>query len=99
MTIRLAVVAVAFAAQAALAQEQSPDTARVPTVIVTATRVPLNQSALPVAVSVITNEELRVRGITTVADALQDVTSAYVTQAGSQGATTSLFLRGGESKY
>src|SRR5207253_4848828 len=47
----------------------------------------------------IDGEELRTRGVTTVADALRDVTSAYVAQTGSQGGTTSLFLRGGESKY
>jgi vitamin B12 transporter len=81
------------------AQEQTRDTARVDPVVVTATRTPLDRSALPVAVTVISGDDLRIRGITTVADALQDVTSAYVAQAGSQGATTSLFLRGGESKY
>ena len=81
------------------AQEQRRDTARVAPVVVTATRTPLDPSTLPVAVTVISGDDLRLRGITTVADALQDVTSAYVAQAGSQGATTSLFLRGGESKY
>jgi vitamin B12 transporter len=82
-----------------MAQQQSRDTARVPSVVVSATRAPLAQSALPVAVTVITGEELRVRGITTVADALGDVTSASGARTGSAGATTSLFLRGGESKY
>lgn len=82
-----------------VAQEPARDTARVDPVVVTATRAPLDRSLLPVAVTVIHGDDLRVRGITTVADALQDVTSAYVAQAGSQGATTSLFLRGGESKY
>lgn len=89
----------AFAVTPLLAQEQTRDTARVDPVVVTATRSPLERSTLPVAVTVITGEDLRIRGITTVADALHDVTSAYVAQAGSQGATTSLFLRGGESKY
>ncbi|MEX2151689.1 MAG: TonB-dependent receptor [Gemmatimonadaceae bacterium] len=81
------------------AQEQSRDTARVEPVVVTATRIPISQGSLPVAVTVITGDELRLRGVTTVADALRDVTSAYVAQTGSPGATTSLFLRGGESKY
>jgi vitamin B12 transporter len=88
-----------FASIPALAQERSTDTARVDPVIITATRVPLSQANLPVAVTVITGEELRLRGITSVGDALTDLTSAYVAQAGSPGATTSLFLRGGESKY
>jgi vitamin B12 transporter len=78
---------------------QSQDTARVSPVVVTATRTPLTQGSLPVAVTVITAEELKLRGVQTVADALRDVTSAYVAQSGSQGAQTSLFLRGGESKY
>lgn len=81
------------------AQERSPDTARVDPVVVSATRIPLSRGAVPVAVTVITADDLRLRGITTVADALRDVSSASVAQAGSQGATTSLFLRGGESKY
>ncbi|MGH7636274.1 MAG: TonB-dependent receptor plug domain-containing protein [Gemmatimonadaceae bacterium] len=89
----------AFVASALGAQEQTPDTARVDPVVVTATRTPLDRSTLPVAVTVITGDELRVRGITRVAEALKTVTSAYVAQAGSQGAQTSLFLRGGESKY
>ena len=90
---------VAFAASALGAQEPTRDTARVDPVVVTATRTPLDRSTLPVAVTVITGDELRVRGITSVAEALKTVTSAYVAQAGSQGAQTSLFLRGGESKY
>ena len=75
------------------------DTARVSAVIVTATRTPLTQGSLPVAVTVLTGDELRARGITTVGEALTRVTSAYVAKTGSHGATTSLFLRGGESKY
>ncbi len=86
-------------AHSVAAQERSPDTARVDPVVVSATRIPLSRGAVPVAVTVITADDLRLRGITTVADALRDVSSAYIAQAGSQGATTSLFLRGGESKY
>ena len=75
------------------------DTARIAPVVVSATRTEMPRNALPVAVSVITSAELELRGITTVAEALRDVTSAYVAQSGSQGGQTSLFLRGGESKY
>ena len=99
MSARLTTVLLATLTLPLVAQEQSRDTARTAPIIVTATRVPLSQGALPVAVTVITGEELRLRGITSVADALNDVTSASVVQSGSQGATTSLFLRGGESKY
>lgn len=90
---------VGFATSALGAQVQTRDTARVDPVVITATRTPLDRSTLPVAVTIITGDELRVRGISSVAEALKDVTSAYVAQAGSQGAQTSLFLRGGESKY
>jgi vitamin B12 transporter len=100
MSVRLLTASiVALVALPLAAQEQSRDTARVAPIVVSATRVPLSQSALPVAVTVITREQLELRGVTTVADALNDVTSAYVAQSGSQGAHTSLFLRGGESKY
>ena len=51
------------------------------------------------AVVIIRGEDLRLRGITSVGEALNDVASAYVAESGSRGATTSLFLRGGESKY
>ena len=86
-------------ASAAAAQEQSRDTARVDTVVVSATRLPLSRGALPVATTIIGGDDLRARGIASVGEALREVSSAYVAQAGSQGATTSLFLRGGESKY
>jgi len=75
------------------------DTARISPVVVSATRVPMTKGSLPVAVTVITRDQLLLRGITSVADALTDVTSAYVAQSGSEGAQSSLFLRGGESKY
>src|SRR5436190_19600041 len=101
---RLVIVALAAAASSNLAaQDQSRDTARdtarVTPVIVTATRVPLSRAALPVAVTVVTGEELRARGIVRVSEAIENATSAYVAQSGSPGASTSLFLRGGESKY
>ena len=99
MSLRATVLALAILASPLGAQEQARDTALTAPVVVTATRVPMSQRTLPVAVTVITGEQLRLRGITTVADALNDVTSAYVAQTGSAGATTSLFLRGGESKY
>lgn len=77
----------------------SQDTARMTPVVVTATATPLTAGALPVAVTVIGGNELRSRGIATVGEALARVSSAAVVRTGSHGATTSLFLRGGESKY
>jgi len=96
MIIRLRILPALFALPLSLAAQ---DTARVAPVVITATRTPLAQGALPVAVTVLSGDDLRARGIATVAEALREVSSAYLAQAGSHGATTSLFLRGGESKY
>lgn len=88
-------------AGAALARADTtpPDTFALPGIVVTATRVPLAREALPTPVTVWTGAALRDRGIRTVADALERVPSATVARAGSPGAQTSLFLRGGESDY
>jgi vitamin B12 transporter len=88
-----------FALFASAVSAQTPDTARIATVVVTATRVPIASADAPASVSVITGEELRRRGVTSVAEALRGVPGAVFAQTGSFGATTSLFLRGGESKY
>ena len=82
----------------ALAQV-SKDTARIAPVVVTATRSPLAEGRAPASVSVITGEKLRREGITTVLDALRRVPGLAVVQTGSYGGVTSLFIRGGESKY
>lgn len=88
----------------ATVRAQTPDTAtqdtfQLPGVVVTATRVPLPREALPTPVTVLTGGELRERGVRTVAEALRHVPGATVVRAGSPGAQTSLFLRGGESDY
>src|SRR5881409_2649721 len=98
MQTRLAAISI-LCATALSAQQTTRDTAKAETVVVTATRTPLTASSLPVAVTVIDGAELQLRGVTTVADALREVTSPYLAQTGSSGAQTSLFLRGGESKY
>jgi vitamin B12 transporter len=81
------------------AQRTARDTARTAPVVVTATRSPLAAERTPSSVSVITGEELRREGIATVADALRQVPGLALAQTGSYGGTTSLFIRGGESKY
>ena len=78
---------------------ERPDTFALPEIVVTATRVPLHRDALPNPVTVLTGADLRDRGIRTVADALREVPGAAVVRAGSHGAQTSVFLRGGESDY
>ena len=80
-------------------QGSAPDTVRLAPVVVTATRLPASADAVPAAVTVLTGPELEARGITTVADALRDVPGAAIVQTGSFGGQTSLFLRGGDSKY
>src|SRR5688500_5575588 len=92
--------ALSLIASSGLVQAQVPaDTARLAPVTVTATRLPVSQRAAPAAVTVITGDELRARGITRLTDALRDIPGASVVQSGSFGAQTGLFLRGGESDY
>ena len=75
------------------------DTARIAPVVVTATRSPLAAERVPSSVSVITGAQLRAQGITEVVDALRQVPGLAVVQTGSYGGATSLFIRGGESKF
>src|SRR5438045_8091183 len=78
---------------------QGSDTTRIAPVVVTATRVPISAGASPATIDVITGDELRLRGATSIASALQLLPGVTFAQTGSFGATTSLFLRGGETKY
>ena len=78
---------------------QVADTTKIAPVVVTATRIPISASSSPATIDVITGEELRVRGVTSIASALEILPGVTFAQSGSFGAATSLFLRGGESKY
>jgi len=80
-------------------QAQSADTAQLGTVVVSASKVPRPAGTLSQAVTVISGDDLRARGVTRVTDALREVPGAALVQSGSYGAVTSLFLRGGESRY
>jgi vitamin B12 transporter len=79
--------------------QQAPDTTTLRPVVITATRVPVDRRSAPATVTVIQGEELRARGVASVADALAAVPGLAVVRSGSFGATTSLFARGGESDY
>lgn len=68
-------------------------------VVISASKSPVDRSRLTQSATVITGEDLRARGITRVSDALQSVPGISVAQNGSFGSVTSLFLRGGESRY
>jgi len=78
---------------------QESDTTRLGTVVVTASKTPAPAGTLTQPVTVISGEELRARGVARVSDALREVPGASMVQNGSYGAVTSLFLRGGESRY
>ena len=84
---------------AAGAQQTARDTARVAPVVVTATRSPVNADREPSSVTVISGDKLRAEGITTAVEALRAVPGLSLVQTGSYGGATSLFIRGGESKY
>lgn len=100
MLRRLSLTAACLLAPAiTLAQGSARDTARTEPVVVTATRTALARDRVPESVSVLTGEQLRRQGITTVADALRQVPGVSLAQASSYGTATSLFIRGGESKF
>lgn len=84
---------------ATAARAQQTDTIRLEPVVVTATRSALPLSKISASVTVIDGDQLRKSGVRTVAEALRTVSGAAVVQSGSYGASTSLFLRGGESDY
>lgn len=95
---RVLVVAVSVVAPAAVAAQQ-PDSTRLQPVVVTATRAPTPLGVTTQPVVVLSGVDLRARGVATVADALREVAGASVVQSGSAGGVTSLYLRGGESRY
>src|SRR5204863_8945600 len=78
---------------------QQPDSVSLATVVVSATKTAVSRDALTQSVTVITGAQLRARGIARVSDALQTVPGATSAQNGSFGSVSSLFLRGGESRY
>ena len=102
MTAKTALTALALAVvfvPSGSARGQANDTAQLGTVVVSASKVPKPASSLTQPVTVLLGEDLRARGVTRVSDALREVPGAALVQSGSYGAVTSLFLRGGESRY
>jgi vitamin B12 transporter len=78
---------------------QERDTVTLDTVVISATKTPIGREMLTQSVTVISGEELRARGVARVSDALQLVPGATLAQNGSFGSVSTLFLRGGESRY
>jgi vitamin B12 transporter len=97
--VSLAAVACLGLVPAALAAQEPADTAKLAEIVVTATQYPTTPDSVAATVSVIRGDDLRARGIHFVADALREIPGAQVVQNGPYGATTSLFVRGGESDY
>lgn len=102
--MRTSICLAAFATTAillpnAVAGQQSPDTATLTPVVITATRVDVKPVAPLASTTVISGADLRAEGITTLKDALAGVPGVFAPQSGSFGAQTSLFVRGGESDY
>lgn len=101
ITSRAVIHAFAFLGSplAAASAQIRRDTIPLSEIVVTATRVPVRRDAVTGALTVLYGDELRSRGIATVAEALRLVPGAAVVETGSFGSQTSLFLRGGESDY
>ncbi len=78
---------------------QAPDTATLTAMVISATKTPASPGSLTQAVTTISGDDLRARGIARVSDALRAVPGASLVQNGSHGSVTTLFLRGGESRY
>jgi vitamin B12 transporter len=96
--IGLAIVA----ANVSVARAQSTpstDTTTLEPVVVTATRLPSTAGAATLSTTVISGDDLRARGVSTILEALRETPSVGIVQGGSFGQQTSLFLRGGQSNY
>lgn len=78
---------------------QGRDSVDLPNIVVTATKTPRDKSRLAVPVTIISGAELRAKGITRVVDALREAPGVSIVQNGSAGSVSSIFLRGGESRY
>ena len=100
MLVRITLAAPLLLAPAVVAaQDTIRDTARAAPVVVTATRSAMRSDRVPASVSVLTGDQLRREGIVTVAEALRQVPGVALAQSASYGSATSLFIRGGESKF
>lgn len=63
-------------------------------IVVSATRLPIPEGESPASVTVITAQDLEIRQIHRVADALREVPGLSIAQTGTPGQLTSLFTRG-----
>lgn len=82
-----------------LAAQESSDTTRLPSTVITATRIATPADAQTAAVTVLDGNTLRAEGVTHVGDALRRVPGVAMTRTSSFGSQHALFLRGGQSNY
>src|SRR6476469_10318180 len=87
---------IAISANSARAQDS---VATLNTVVISASKSPIDRARLTQSATILTGDDLRARGITQVSEALRSVPGLSLAQNGSFGSVTSLFLRGGESRY
>lgn len=80
-------------------QQEVQDTFHLPELVVTANRMATPQAQIPQSVTTLHGDELRARGIHFLTDALREVPGVQVVRTGSVGASTSVFLRGGNSNF
>jgi vitamin B12 transporter len=73
--------------------------AEIPRIVIFANQAPTDASKVGAAATLITGEELREKGFTTVADALRTVPGLAVSQSGGRGSFTQVRIRGAESNH
>jgi vitamin B12 transporter len=97
--LSLTAAASSMRGQDAVSSTASMEEAESERIIVSATRidVPLDQS--PASVSVVTSQDIEVKQIERVSDALREVPGLSVVQTGSAGQLTSVFTRGLRSEH
>jgi vitamin B12 transporter len=71
----------------------------IPRIVIFANQAPTEASRVGAAATLITGEELREKGFTTVADALRTVPGLAVSQSGGRGSFTQVRIRGAESNH
>jgi vitamin B12 transporter len=104
-SIRVRVLAPGFAAESVDVSGQNEVTINLrlapaaETVMVTATRSPVTGEAAGADVNTLTSEQLTTMNPAEAADAVRFLPGAVVNAAGQRGSLTSLFVRGGESRY
>jgi len=91
------VLLLAVPAFAAAPLEETP--ARLPTILVSATRIEATLATSPDAITVVTREEIEQLQLSTVAEVLESVPGVTVMRNGQPGGQTSVFMRGAKREH